>query len=89
MTWTRRIGSIGMSAAAMVAVWQVAGIAQRSMGPGGPGGGAGGVGAPQIELVKQCDRDGDKILNSAERKAARAFLESQAAARRWRSTTFH
>src|SRR5687767_10153128 len=48
-------------------------------GPGGPGPGGGmgqgGMGAqPDLELVKQFDKDGNKRLNAAERKAAREFL---------------
>ena len=41
-------------------------------GPGGPGGpgGFGGFNMPERELVKQFDKDGDKKLNAAERKAA-------------------
>ena len=52
----------------------------RGFGPPGGQGGFGGPGGPgmqeEIKLVKQFDKDGDKILNSAERKAAKAYLES-------------
>ena len=46
-------------------------------GPGGPGGG-------EREVVAQFDKDRDKRLNAAERKAARAWLQSQPAPARWR-----
>lgn len=54
-------------------------------GPGGPGprGGFGGPGGPGMQaatkLVKQFDQDGDKRLNTAERKAAREFLAKEKA----------
>jgi len=52
-------------------------------GPGGPGGfggprGFGGV-RPDRKLVKDFDKDGDKRLDAAERKAARGFLATEAA----------
>lgn len=47
--------------------------AQGGRGFGGPGM------QEEIKLVKQFDKDGDKILNSAERKAAKAYLESSGA----------
>lgn len=55
-------------------------------GPGGqfgPGGGRGpGGGAqPDRPVVAQFDKDGDKRLNADERRAARAFIESQGGAR--------
>ena len=57
-------------------------------GPGGPGGpeGFGGPGGPQEEqkLVSKFDQDGDKRLNSAERKAAWEFLKAEEAAGRGR-----
>src|SRR4051812_44805532 len=45
----------------------------------GPSGGRmGGPGPRQkIDLLKQFDKDGDKRLDSAERKAAREFLHSE------------
>ena len=43
-------------------------------GPGGPGGPGGGPNAPDIELVDRFDKDGDGVLNSAERKVAREWL---------------
>jgi len=47
--------------------------------PGGPGGfGPPGMGQER-KIVAQFDKDGDKRLNTEERKAARAFLESQPA----------
>ena len=51
--------------------------AQGGRGFGGPGG-PGGFGPmnEEIKLVKQFDKDGDKILNGAERKAAKAYLEA-------------
>ncbi|MGZ8898955.1 MAG: CotH kinase family protein [Limisphaerales bacterium] len=54
-------------------------------GPGGFGGGPGGPGGPpggmrqETKLVKQFDKDGDKRLNAAERKAAREFLKTEIA----------
>ena len=45
-------------------------------GPGGPGGIAG---PRRFSLMKQFDKDGDKKLNAAERKAAREFLEKEKA----------
>src|SRR5688500_4564198 len=49
--------------------------------PGGPGGGGGFGGGPRQEkkLVPQFDKDGDKRLNAEERKAAREFLQKEAA----------
>ncbi|WP_437221839.1 CotH kinase family protein [Planctomicrobium sp. SH661] len=48
----------------------------RPVGPGGPG----GFGPPQDqEIVKQFDKDGDKILNHEERQAARKWLSDQGA----------
>ncbi len=50
--------------------------------PGGPGGfGGGPMGGVQAnrELVKDFDKDGDGLLNAAERKAARDFLAKEAA----------
>ena len=49
-------------------------------GPGGRGGGFGGVQADR-EVVAQFDRNGDRRLDSAERKAAREWLASQPAFR--------
>jgi spore coat protein CotH len=43
-------------------------------GPGGPG--RGGVREP-VRLVQQFDQNGDKILDAAERKAAREYLSTQ------------
>ncbi len=49
-------------------------------GPGGFGpGGPGGMMQAETKLVKQFDKDGDKRLNQAERKAAREFLARQKA----------
>src|SRR3954453_16578801 len=48
-------------------------------GPGGPGG-RGGRGGPMMEspkLLEKFDKDGDGILNSAERKAARESIASE------------
>lgn len=52
--------------------------------PGGPGGfvgpgGPGGPGGGEREIVAQFDKDRDKRLNADERKAARAWLQSQPA----------
>jgi hypothetical protein len=47
-------------------------------GAGGPP----GLAQDGIKLVKQFDRDGDKRLNAAERKAAREFLSKQTTNRR-------
>jgi hypothetical protein len=49
-------------------------------GPGGGRGGFGGPGgqnAPNRKLVDQFDKDGDGMLNAAERKAAREFLAKE------------
>src|ERR1041384_4595052 len=48
-------------------------------GPGGFGGrgGFGGVREP-LNLVKKFDKNGDKVLDAAERKAAREYLATQA-----------
>ena len=43
------------------------------VGPGGPG----GPGGLEQQIVAKFDTDGDERLNTAERKAARAWLESQ------------
>jgi hypothetical protein len=52
-------------------------------GPGGAGPmGFGGMKQQDIELVKQFDKDGDKRLNNAERKAAREYLGQQGGNRR-------
>lgn len=48
-------------------------------GPGGAGPGGFGGGAQQTKLVPQFDKDGDKRLNAAERKAAREFLQTRRA----------
>src|SRR5438552_2745514 len=49
-------------------------------GPRGPGpGGFGGMMQQETKLVKQFDKDGDKRLNAAERKAAREFLQKERA----------
>ncbi len=59
-------------------------------GPGGPGGGRGpgGPGGPgmqaETKLLKQFDKDGDKRLNTAERKAAREFIAQEKASGRVR-----
>src|SRR5687767_2471380 len=45
-------------------------------GPAGPGG-PGGPGGQEMRIVAQFDTDRDERLNAAERKAARAWLESQ------------
>jgi len=45
-------------------------------GPGGPGP------QPEVKLVAKFDEDGDKRLNTAERKAAREFLKTERAAGR-------
>ena len=56
--------------------------------PGGPGGrGFGGVQADR-PLVADFDKDGDKRLNAEERRAARAFIESQGGARGGRGRGF-
>ncbi len=53
---------------------------------GGPGGfmpgGFGGMNQPETKLVTQFDKDGDKRLNNAERKAARESLNKQGNNRR-------
>lgn len=48
---------------------------------GGPPqrGGFGGPNAPETRLVGQFDKDGDKILNKAERDAAREFIKKEKA----------
>ena len=54
-------------------------------GPGGPGRGGfgpgefGGMMGQETKLVKQFDNDGDGRLNTAERKAAREFLQKERA----------
>ena len=57
-----------------------------SGGPGGFGGpgGPGGFGGPSqsVELIPKFDKNGDKRLNSAERKKAREFLAEEKAAGR-------
>jgi hypothetical protein len=50
-------------------------LAQRGPGPGGPGGPM----QQEIKLLGQFDKDGDKRLNAAERKAAREFAQKQRA----------
>ena len=60
-------------------------IERDAQGPGwpgpGPGGGGRGMGGvqPDREVVAQFDRNGDKRLDAAERKAAREWLSSQPA----------
>ena len=49
-------------------------MAMQGPPPFGPGGFPGGE---ERKLVKQFDKDGDKWLNQAERKAAREFLASE------------
>ena len=52
---------------------------------GPPGrGGFGGMMQPETKLVTQFDKDGDKRLNVAERKAAREFLQKERAGGRGR-----
>lgn len=56
-------------------------------GPGGPGGfggpgGPGGTPPAEVKLLKQFDKDGDKLLNAAERKAAREHIAANPPARR-------
>src|SRR5881392_1789154 len=54
-------------------------------GPGGGGGFFGGGGGPMgqhVELLKKFDKDGDKKLNTEERKAAREFLAKEGGNRR-------
>lgn len=54
-------------------------------GPGGPGGrgfgggGFGGFGNQELKVLKKFDQDGDKMLNAAERKAAREFIAKERA----------
>ena len=78
MTTLARNGARWIPAIAFAAILQVPGMAQQGgfppmgQGPGGRGG-FGGM-QQEIKLVKQFDTDGDKILNSAERKAALAYL---------------
>jgi len=60
---------------------------RRGLGPGGPEGNRrgrpGGFGLQQdLEIVKQFDKDGDKILNLEERLAARKWLSEQGGGRR-------
>ena len=52
-------------------------------GDGGPGG-PGGMMREEIKLVPQFDKDGDKRLNAAERKAAREFVQKEKAEGRGR-----
>jgi len=51
----------------------------RQFGPGGPRGPGGPDGpmAQERQLVKQFDKDGDGLLNKAERQAARDFLKNE------------
>ncbi len=49
-------------------------------GPGGPGG-RGGPGQQQVKLLEKFDKDGDGVLNAAERKAAREYLASNSQGR--------
>jgi spore coat protein CotH len=46
-------------------------------GPGGSGGRGFGPGQQQVKLLEKFDKDGDGILNTAERKAAREYLATQ------------
>jgi hypothetical protein len=70
---------IRMSRAAAITALALGGAvaAVAAQGPGG----FGGV-QPERQLVAQFDKDGDKRLNAAERKAAREYLESQGGGRR-------
>src|SRR3954469_19548350 len=54
--------------------------AEPPRGPGGRGFG-GGVGGPERKLVAPFDKNGDKRLDAAERKAARESLAADPAAR--------
>src|SRR5688572_4408103 len=49
--------------------------------PGGPGG-PGGPNQPEVKLVGKFDQDGNKRLDSTERKAAREFVQKERAAGR-------
>jgi hypothetical protein len=84
-SWKRvGFGLVGLAAlsASVVALAQPPGGEFPPFGGGfPPGQGGGRFGGPpgmnqEIKLVKQFDKDGDKRLNNAERKAARAFLRS-------------
>ena len=71
---------LAASVAAAIGTGVSAGVsAGAAQGPGGPP----GFGGPQsdMQLVKQFDTDGDKRLNTAERKLAREFAQAQAAGR--------
>jgi hypothetical protein len=79
-----RFAALLLVAAAVPAAGTAQGPGQ--MGPGAPGGpgrqaGPGGPGIQQErKVVAQFDKDGDKRLNAAERREARAWLETQPAA---------
>lgn len=78
---------MAFAAALPLAVWPVGAQGPGGQRPGGPGGpgqmgpGPGGMGPNMAErpVVAQFDKDGDKRLNAAERRDARAWLESQPA----------
>lgn len=83
MTTSFRLRIAIVSTCALAVVLQTTGLTRQGGGPPGgmgqfgPGPGGMGPNQQQTKLVKQFDKDGDKILNSAERKAARAWLDSQ------------
>ena len=68
-----RITTVGIAVATVVAGWMATPAAQF---PGGPGGGP-GFGGQEFVLVARFDKDGDKRLNTEERKAAREYLATQ------------
>lgn len=66
-----------MGALTLAAMLQTSTFArQQGFPPMGPGPGGMGPMSEEIKLVKQFDKDGDKVLNSAERKAALASLSN-------------
>jgi hypothetical protein len=81
----RRVSDLrAVAGAAAVAGALAVSISLTAQGPfpqGGPtvfvGAGPGGPGGGEQQIVAKFDTDGDKRLNTAERKAARAWLESQ------------
>jgi hypothetical protein len=70
MTIPRRLIGLAAVLAAATQAGSAQGPPMPGRGPGGPGG------AADREIVAQFDRDADGRLNTAERREARAFLET-------------
>ena len=86
---TRFVSRLLIAGASALTVAMIVSATPRAQGPGGggfggpggrqggPGGGMGGGVQSELALTAQFDKDGDKRLNAAERRAAQQYLETQ------------